>query len=353
MRLRTLAFVTAASALAGAAWAGPLGGAPVGGGVGGGVGGAIGGAVGGGHGGGAGGGIGGGVGGGIGGGVGGAVGALGGGVGAGIGRPMGSSHIDGGASGSLSGSLGAASRISGHDDNSAAASLGLDRDGREVSGEASASGASSTAAAATLPGLADGQTVVDGSGRVLGTVDGIERTRDRTVTGVLMTTANGEHRLLRLAPETLRVARGVVTTTQSMGALARGRAGRAATQLASRAGSRVGDTESLAASTARRAGPLRASATALARSNARAGLRTAGVTMQSLASLSPGMTVRSASGKTLGTVSRVIRSADGSVRAVLVRTASHGRRVLNLAPRSLTLSGGVVTTTATTVSAHG
>jgi len=38
---------------------------------------------------------------------------------------------------------------------------------------------------------------------------------------------------------------------------------------------------------------------------------------------------------------------------VLVRTASGGRRILHLAPRSLSISGGVVTTTQGNLTARG
>jgi hypothetical protein len=85
----------------------------------------------------------------------------------------------------------------------------------------------------------------------------------------------------------------------------------------------------------------------VAHANAKAGLAAASGGASSLASLTTGMTVRTASGQTIGTVSRVVRSADGTVRTVLVRTSTRGKRLVNLAPRSLSISGGVVTTTQT------
>ena len=104
---------------------------------------------------------------------------------------------------------------------------------------------------------------------------------------------------------------------------------------------------------AARMGPARASASGVAHSNAHAGLRTASANTGALADLKTGMTVQTTSGATLGTVSRVERSADGTVRNVLVTTASGARRVLRLAPSSLSVSGGVATTTQTKLAAHG
>jgi hypothetical protein len=62
-----------------------------------------------------------------------------------------------------------------------------------------------------------------------------------------------------------------------------------------------------------------------------------------LAGLTTGETVNTSSGTTLGKVSQIITGADGSVRLVLV-TSSTGR-VLRLSPSTLSVSGGVVTTT--------
>ncbi|MDB5476907.1 MAG: hypothetical protein JWP49_2418, partial [Phenylobacterium sp.] len=70
-------------------------------------------------------------------------------------------------------------------------------------------------------------------------------------------------------------------------------------------------------------------------------------------SLTAGQTVQTASGTTIGTITRVQRSANGTVKSVLVRTAGGARRVLHLAPRDLTVSGNVVTTSQTALSAHG
>ena len=62
-----------------------------------------------------------------------------------------------------------------------------------------------------------------------------------------------------------------------------------------------------------------------------------------LADLSPGMVVRDTRGQRIGVVSRIVRSG-GTIRSVLV-TAANGARRTALSPHSLSISGGVVTTT--------
>jgi hypothetical protein len=63
-----------------------------------------------------------------------------------------------------------------------------------------------------------------------------------------------------------------------------------------------------------------------------------------LSALRTGLTVRTSTGTNLGTIRRVNRSADGSVRSVLVDSAE-GRRTIPVRPGSLSISGDVVTTT--------
>jgi hypothetical protein len=90
-------------------------------------------------------------------------------------------------------------------------------------------------------------------------------------------------------------------------------------------------------------GPSHASDRALVRANENSVLYgTARV--RALRDLDTGMVVRDTNGATIGTVSRVLRSGDGTVRNVLVRSAD-GQRIVPLAPSTLSLSGGVVTTT--------
>lgn len=63
-----------------------------------------------------------------------------------------------------------------------------------------------------------------------------------------------------------------------------------------------------------------------------------------LSALRAGLTVRNSAGTTLGTIRRVNRSADGSVRSVLIASAN-GPRTIPVRPGTLSISGNVVTTT--------
>lgn len=65
----------------------------------------------------------------------------------------------------------------------------------------------------------------------------------------------------------------------------------------------------------------------------------------SLIGLTTGLSVNTSTGTTLGTVSQIVTGTDGSIRLVVV-TSSTGQ-VYRLSPLSLSLSGGVVTTTQT------
>jgi hypothetical protein len=95
---------------------------------------------------------------------------------------------------------------------------------------------------------------------------------------------------------------------------------------------------------AKRQGPAHAADQAIANANANAGLAT-GSAPGSLTGLAKGLTVKDSSGATLGTVSRIKRSHDGTVRTVLVAGSAGEHHTIRLAPDSLSVSGGVVTTT--------
>ncbi|MFN3726112.1 MAG: hypothetical protein ACK4SZ_07375 [Allosphingosinicella sp.] len=90
-------------------------------------------------------------------------------------------------------------------------------------------------------------------------------------------------------------------------------------------------------------GAANANPRALERANANSALRTTTVTP--LTGLSAGMSVVGSNGMPLGTVTRVNRAADGTIRNVLVRTTDGARRTISLAPGSLTLNGDVLVTT--------
>jgi len=95
-----------------------------------------------------------------------------------------------------------------------------------------------------------------------------------------------------------------------------------------------------------REGPERASPTGVANANENAGLSST-TAAANLSGLTAGLTVKDSTGATLGTVSKIEKSKDGTVRNVLVQSAT-GKRTIRLAPNSLSLSGDVVTTTETT-----
>jgi hypothetical protein len=73
----------------------------------------------------------------------------------------------------------------------------------------------------------------------------------------------------------------------------------------------------------------------------------------SLAGLQVGQTLHDTNGATIGQIRRVVRSPDGTVRNVLVSTGSNKRRVVRIAPGTITLAGGVATTTTLKSSLHG
>ena len=71
----------------------------------------------------------------------------------------------------------------------------------------------------------------------------------------------------------------------------------------------------------------------------------ASATASALADLKMGQTVKDSSGTTLGTVSRIEKSKDGAISSVHVASAAGGK-TMHLAPSTLSVSNGVVTTTA-------
>lgn len=92
-------------------------------------------------------------------------------------------------------------------------------------------------------------------------------------------------------------------------------------------------------------GPLHASPTGIAHANAHSVLASGAVVSGSLAGLTTGLTVNTSGGTTLGTVSQIVTDSGGNVRLVIV-TSPNGQ-TYRLSPTTLSLSGGVVTTTQT------
>ena len=92
-------------------------------------------------------------------------------------------------------------------------------------------------------------------------------------------------------------------------------------------------------------GPLHASPTGIAHANAHSVLASGAVVSGSLAGLTTGLTVNTSGGTTLGTVSQIVTDSGGNIRLVIV-TSPNGQ-TYRLSPTTLSLSGGVVTTTQT------
>jgi hypothetical protein len=88
-----------------------------------------------------------------------------------------------------------------------------------------------------------------------------------------------------------------------------------------------------------------ASPTAVGHANTHSVLARGAVASTALPGLTTGLTVQTTGGTTLGTVSQVVTGSDGSIRLVVV-TSSTGQ-TLRLAPSTLSISGGIVTTTMT------
>lgn len=91
-----------------------------------------------------------------------------------------------------------------------------------------------------------------------------------------------------------------------------------------------------------------ASPTAIAHANSNSVLARGAVSSSTLSGLNTGLTVETSSGTTLGTVSQIITGPNDTVRAVVVTSATG--QTYTLPANSLSVSGGIVTTTSTTVS---
>ena len=91
-------------------------------------------------------------------------------------------------------------------------------------------------------------------------------------------------------------------------------------------------------------GPENADPRARARANDNSVLATGRVSPD-LSLLRTGLVVRDSTGASLGTIARINRAGDGSVRNVLVRDSEGRTRTIPVAPNSLTIDGDIVTTT--------
>jgi len=86
-----------------------------------------------------------------------------------------------------------------------------------------------------------------------------------------------------------------------------------------------------------------ASPTGIANASPKSVLARGAVQPTALPGLTTGLTVQNSTGATVGTVSQVVTDTSGNIRLVVVTTDSG--QTLRLAPSTLTISGGVVTTT--------
>jgi hypothetical protein len=91
-------------------------------------------------------------------------------------------------------------------------------------------------------------------------------------------------------------------------------------------------------------GPYHASATGIRHSNSHSVLRGTTVVGGSLSGLTRGMSVVDVNGNTVGTVRGINTASGGRVVNVLVKSST-GARTIPLSPATLSVSGGVATTT--------
>lgn len=173
----------------------------------------------------------------------------------------------------------------------------------------------------SLSGLATGMTLTS-NGTQVGTVQQIRTSSDGTARVVVVQGTNG--RLFAIPANKLTLSNGSLTTTARLNGINGGFA--------------AGTNPAIGVSQ----GPMHASATGIAHANAHSVLSGGSTSGGTLTGLTTGMAVQF-NGNTVGTVSRVVTSADGTVRRVLV-TGTDGR-THSLSPTDLTLSGGVLTTT--------
>lgn len=168
-----------------------------------------------------------------------------------------------------------------------------------------------------LVGLTTGMTLMS-NGTAVGTVQQIRTTSTGSVAVVIVRGTNGS--LFAIPANKLTLSGGILSTTARLNGINGSSQARVNSQ-----------------------GLLHASPTGIAHANFHSVLAGRAVVSGSLAGLTTGLTVHTSTGTTLGTVSRIVTGSDGSVRLVIV-TSSTGQ-VFRLSPTSLSLAGGVVTTT--------
>lgn len=177
-----------------------------------------------------------------------------------------------------------------------------------------------------LTGLTTGMTLYS-NGTAVGTVQQIRTKGDGSVAVALVKGVNGG--MYAVPANKLSMSGGIVSTTARLNGINGSKDTAAAASQQGRLNSQ---------------GLQHASTTGISHANQHSVLASGSVTSASLAGLATGMSVQTGTGSTLGTVSKVISGSDGSIRLVIV-TSSTGQ-TYRLSPSSLSISGGVVTTTA-------
>ncbi len=185
--------------------------------------------------------------------------------------------------------------------------------------------ATTTITSGVFAGLTTGMTLMS-NGTAVGTVQQIRTTGTGSVAVVIVRGTNGG--FFAIPANKLTLSGGVLSTTSRLV----GVNSRTVTAFNNPA---AGRSQAL----------MHASATGIAHANFHSVLAGRTVVSGSLAGLTTGLTVNTSGGTTLGTVSQIVTDTSGNIRLVIV-TSSTGQ-TFRLAPTTLSLSGGVVTTTQT------
>jgi len=173
-----------------------------------------------------------------------------------------------------------------------------------------------------LAGLTVGTTLMS-NGAAVARVQQIRTNANGSVAVVVVQGTNG--RLFAIPANKLTFTSGVLSTTARLNGINGGSVAFANPSL--------GHSQGL----------MHASPTGIAHANSHSALAGGAVASTALPGLMTGLTVQGRTGATLGTVSRIVTDSSGNIRLVMV-TSTTGQ-TLRLAPTSLMISGGVVTTT--------
>jgi sporulation protein YlmC with PRC-barrel domain len=182
-----------------------------------------------------------------------------------------------------------------------------------------------TVSSGTLSGLTTGMTLVS-NGTAVGTVQQVRTTGTGSVAVVIVQGTNGG--LFAVPANKLTLNGGTLSTTARFNGI------NSSTTLAAASQARLNSQ-----------GALHASPTGIAHANVHSVLASGMVVSGSLAGLATGLTVNTTGGTSLGTVSQIVTDTSGNIRLVIV-TSPTGQS-FRLSPSTLSLSGGVVTTTQT------